>query len=145
MRFNLLIVMALGVTAAGAPCFAAADAGSDAPDLDIGTLVSEGKDIATQQKATDDALKQLGDDERKLQSDKTESIKRLSDYDRTAADFMSRCNHQFVQGQEPELAACKAENEKNLRVFEQLTARQKEIQNSSNDGKTRKAKLDQQK
>jgi hypothetical protein len=145
MRFSLLVVVALGVTAAGVPCFTAADAGSDAPDLDIGTLVSEGKGIATQQKATDDALKQLGEDDQKLQSDKTDSIKRLSDYDRTAADFMSRCNHQFVQGQELEVAACKAENEKNRQVFEQLTAKQKEIQSSLSDGKTRKAKLDQQK
>jgi hypothetical protein len=145
MRFNLLVVIALVVTAAGIPCFSAADAGSDAPDLDIGTLVSEGKSIATQQRATEDALEQLGDDDRKLQSDKTESTKELSDYDRTAADFMSRCNHRFVQGQELELAACKAESEKNLRVFEQLTTKQRGIQNGLNDGKTRKAKLEQQK
>jgi hypothetical protein len=145
MRFNLMIVMALGVIAAGVPCFTAADAGSDAPDLDIGTLVSEGKGIATQQKATDDALKQLGEDDQKLQSDKRDSIKKLSDYDRTAADFMSRCNHQFVQGQELEVTACKAENERNRQIFEQLTAKQKEIQSSLSDGKPRKAKLDQQK
>ena len=145
MRFNLLIVMALGVTAAGVLCFTVADAASDAPDLDIGTLVSEGKDIATQQKATDDALKQLGDDDQKRQSDKADSIKKLSDYDSSRADFISRCSKQFVQGQELELAACKAENEKNLRVFAELTAKQKEIQNSLNDGKTRKVKLDQQK
>ena len=145
MRLNFLTVMVLGLAAVGAPCFVAGHAISDAPDLDIGTLVGEGDAIATQQKATDDALKQLRDDDKKLHSDKSEINTRMSDYDKSAADFMSRCNHPFVQGQERELVTCKGENDQNLQVFNQLTAKQKEIQKSLNDWKTTKAKLDQQK
>jgi hypothetical protein len=145
MRLNLLSVMALGLAVTGASCFAAGNASNDAPDLDIGTLVSEGNGIATQQKATDDALKQLSDDDKKLHSDKSELSKKMADYDKSAADFMSRCNHPFVQGQERELAACKDENDQNLQVFKQLSATQKEIPKSLNDWKTTKAKLDQQK
>src|ERR1017187_9474369 len=127
MRLNLLSVMALGLAVTGASCFAAGNASNDAPDLDIGTLVSEGNGIATQQKATDDALKQLSDDDKKLHSDKSELSTKMADYDKSAADFMSRCNHPFVQGQERELAACKDENDQNLQVFKQLSATQKEI------------------
>jgi hypothetical protein len=113
--------------------------------LDIGTLVSEGKDLGTRAKATDDALKQLGDEDRKIQVDKTDLTNEESAYTKTYATFQARCNRKFFQGEESELASCKAEYEQDLQVSKQVQDKKKEMQVRQNDWKARKAKTDQQK
>src|ERR1035438_8516501 len=98
MRFILMIAIAMGMAMTGVQSFGGTDGSRDAPDLDIGTLVSEGKDLGTRAKATDDALKQLGDEDRKIQVDKTDLTNEESAYTKTYATFQARCNRKFFQG-----------------------------------------------
>src|ERR1700676_4888373 len=142
---TLLISMALSLTVAGAPCFAVGDAISDAPDLDIGTVVSEGKDLTTQAQAADDTLKSLAGDSDKIQAEKAVTTNDWSAYKKTATDFNSRCNHPFVEGQESEVAACQTENDRILKIYANLKEKQESIQKRFDDWKARKAKVDQQK
>jgi hypothetical protein len=145
MHLVQLIGIALVLTVAGPPCFAAEDASSNAPDLDIGTLVSEGKDLTTQAKTTDDTLKQLGNEDRKIQVDKADLTKDQSDYIKTSRTFLERCGDQFVQGQESKVASCKTEHEQDLQVFKRVQDKKSELQKEENDWKARKAKADEQK
>lgn len=145
MRTNLLIMMALGLTIAVAPSFAEGDAVNDPPDLDIGTVVGEGKTLTTQAQAADDTLKQLAGDSDKIQADKAATTKDWSAYRQTATDFDSRCNHPFVEGQESEVAACQSDNDRAMKIYAQLKAKQDGIQKRLDDWKIRKAKVDQQK
>jgi hypothetical protein len=146
MRFILMIAIATGMAMTGIQqSFGGTDGSSDAPDLDIGTLVSEGKDLGTRAKATDDALKKLGDEDQKIQVDKTHLTNDESAYNKTYAAFRERCGGQFVQGQESKVASCKAEYEQDLQVFKQVRDTKSELRNKENDWKARKAKADEQK
>jgi hypothetical protein len=145
MRFILMIAIAMVMAMTGVQSFGGTDVSSDTPDLDIGTLVSEGKELGTRAKATDDALKQLGDEDRKIQVDKTNLTNDESAYNKTYAAFHERCGGQFVQGQESKVASCKAEYEQDLQVFKQVQDKKSELRTKENDWKARKVKTDQQK
>jgi hypothetical protein len=140
----LLIAMVFGLTLAVVPCFAEGDAISDAPDLDIGTVVSEGKDLTTQAQAADNAQKALASDSGKIQAEKATTTKDWSAYTQTATDFNSRCNHPFVEGQESEVAACQTDNDGILKIYAHLKEQQVSIQKRLDDWNARKAKVDQQ-
>src|ERR1017187_1131997 len=144
MRFHPLLAIALAVSVTGAPCFATGDTSSDAPDLSIGTLINEGKNLATQAKSADDALKQLDAEDAKSQKAKVDWPNDNADYTKTKADLEANCSHQFVQGQEEDVKSCNDKYEHGVQVSKKIQSEQGEAQ-AQGDWKARKANADQQK
>src|ERR1035441_427172 len=144
MGFHPLLAIALAVSVTGAPCFATGDTSSDAHPMSIGTLINEGKNLATQAKSADDALKQLDAEDAKSQKAKVDLPNDNADYTKTKADLEANCSHQFVQGQEEDVKSCNDKYEHGVQVSKKIQSEQGEAQ-AQGDWKARKAKLDQQK
>lgn len=124
---------------------AATEGGMRTADDDMSIILAEGVQIVTDQKSLDKRMEEHLELKTKILAETEEADRWTAKWNERTIAFNARCNHDFYQGQEQEYAECKAEQDRDMPVYNQKENEKQQIMQRALEWKSEDERLDSDK